>query len=155
MNLLRGLARLRPQRPEDRDFLLSSWLRSCAKSMPSEFRDAYYTSQHRVVSALIDTRAIVVACASDDENQIIGWACGETTGGRSVLHWCYVKSAFRGHGVARALVSDVLGQRLVRPVMSHQVQWSTIGRKLMSAGWDIQPTLGVHLVNAEGLCADS
>jgi len=43
-----------------------------------------------------------VAFNSEDEEQMVGWVCKE----RDILHFAYVKQAFRGYGIGRKLVGD-------------------------------------------------
>lgn len=85
----------------EKNFVLSSWLRSYtsskwAESMP---RDTFMRGHHRVVSALLDKHHTWVAEVTPGE--LAGWTCT----GKYVLHYVYVKSTYRRMGVGRTLLN--------------------------------------------------
>ena len=93
---------VRPIVPDDVAFVLASWLDGywpdclCSLVMP---KSQWWPRWHCVVeNILADERTrTVVACNPDDQTQLYGFACAMPP---DVLHWCYVKQAFRGHGIA-------------------------------------------------------
>lgn len=106
--------RLRPAKPEDVNFIVHSFLK--------RYRDAihirlvtdkvYYEKQHAVIAKILQTPGcdVRVACDPEDENHIYGWVLAEhLTDDWILLHFCYVKGAFRRFGVAKALLNDVIG----------------------------------------------
>lgn len=96
---------VRPIVPDDVAFVLASWLDGywpdclCSLVMP---KSQWWPRWHCVVeNILADERTrTVVACNPDDQTQLYGFACAMPP---DVLHWCYVKQAFRGNGIATAL----------------------------------------------------
>jgi GNAT superfamily N-acetyltransferase len=134
----------------DRNFVRSAWLKSYRALCEWAPREEYFALHHDVVEGLVEraTARTVVACDKDDEDNLLGFACGEPHQTRPLLHWCYVKSAFRHHGIARAMVDSVLDgsgspERIVR-TMTHQPPGS-VSAKLRAAGWAIHPTLSFYL----------
>ncbi len=61
--------------------------------------DVYWPSQKRLVGALVRESEVRVACAPDEPDHLYGYivSAGE------LLHWVYVKSAFRNIGIAKGL----------------------------------------------------
>lgn len=56
----------------------------------------------------------VVATPEGKDDVILGWACGEVKHeGRpiTVLHYCYVKDPFLGHGIEEMLVNALAGEK--------------------------------------------
>ena len=99
---------LRPADSGDLAFILNSWLRSnrnstFAKRVPNAM---YFEEHHRVVTSLLARGEVVIAANREDPGQIIGWACFEE-GAVPILHYVYVKQAFRGLGIARHMLSPV------------------------------------------------
>lgn len=99
--------KLRPLATADHGFVYDSWLRSLADECEVDRNDASavraFKRQMRPGLEKILTRpeaTTMVACARADENQLMGWACGEAPG---VLHFVYVAKDWRGKGIGRAL----------------------------------------------------
>lgn len=89
----------------DLPFITSSWLKSFrdgyfARNIPN---NVFYHNHHKVLENLLPRCAVLVACNSDDPDQVLGWAAAEIMDGALVLHYIYVKQAFRGWKVARRL----------------------------------------------------
>jgi hypothetical protein len=80
-------------------FIYSSWLKSNRKSpMTADVRnDVYFSYHHRLIERLVERGATIQVAKS--EGVIVGWICSEGP----VLHYVYVKSAFRDFGVAKKL----------------------------------------------------
>ncbi|AKU97016.1 hypothetical protein AKJ09_03680 [Labilithrix luteola] len=95
--------------PSDRNYILSSWLRSFAgKSEDGRgFRESgsltdFFTDYAPVVRSLIDRSAIVVACLKEKPDAIAGWMAIE----EDALHYVLVKPRWRRCGVARWMLAD-------------------------------------------------
>lgn len=91
----------------DRNFILATWLRGLYygdtwfREIP---KDLFMENYHRVLEALLSKSSVKVrvACLKDDPEVILGYAVvspGE-------LHWLFVKSAWRGIGIAKSLVPE-------------------------------------------------
>jgi hypothetical protein len=105
---------LRPYKAEDLNFIQNSWGSSYYKGAdytdfmsPQEFN-----KQHRPIRENIlkrPTATAIIACDAKDEDLILGWILIEkpkTSG--LLLHYLYVKEAFKGEGVADALLNKTL-----------------------------------------------
>lgn len=87
----------------DRNFVLSSWLRSFATSdevwrlYGTRVAD-YFVDYHPVVVQLIARSTVLVAALEEEPDAIVGWAALEGP----ALHYLLVKSSFRRtrHGAA-------------------------------------------------------
>lgn len=97
--------RLRTRAPGDDAFIYSSWLKSYRQSPAAkEFsNDVYYSGQSRLIARLMKEATILLACSQDDEDQVYGYICF----GPGLLHYLYVKHAYRGYGIARLLTERV------------------------------------------------
>ena len=93
---------LRPCSDIDTPFIFSSWLRSYASSAYGG--DNYYKRHHQVIEQLMARPGVrmLAATPKEDPQTIIGWSAQED----SVLHYVYVKEAFRRMGVATLLVGE-------------------------------------------------
>lgn len=108
---LKSLYTIRDTISEDRPFIFSTFLRGLyygdpylARTPKNSFMPAY----HRVLEHILDLPSVTVkvACLLDDPDVILGYAIigGEDT----VLHFVFVKSSWRGIGIARDLVPKTI-----------------------------------------------
>ena len=90
---------------DDRSFIFSTFLRglfygdSWFSQMP---KNLFMQNYHKILEALLDRSEIKVACLKEDPQVILGYAILSKT--TPTLHWCFVKSAWRGIGIAKSLV---------------------------------------------------
>lgn len=114
----------RPYEPNDRAFILASWLKgmyygdSWFSFIP---KNIFMAAYHNFLERLLDAPGveIKVACLKEDPQVILGYAvCANT-----VIHWVFVKKAWRGIGVAKMLLPErvsavthltVVGKRLLQ-----------------------------------------
>lgn len=103
------LVDLRAALPSDRNFILATWLRglyyggSFWGDIP---KNIFMENYHDVLDAVLarPTTRIVVACLRSDPEVILGYSvCG---GEGHVIHWLFVKTAWRKIGIARSLVPN-------------------------------------------------
>ncbi len=101
---------IREGEPKDAAFVLDSWLmsfRSSHFSGPISFKRyrAVYTEE--VTDLVTRDRATVnVAYNRHDPAQIFGFLCFESGHRHPVLHYIYVKQAFRNRGIGKLLTDD-------------------------------------------------
>lgn len=117
---------LRSVGERDMPFVYHSFLKSFRDSPDTVGipNDLFYEQQHDVVESLVRSplARAVVACAPDDPDQIYGYIIGRDCGQYRVLDWVYVKHPFRNYGIARALVTDLLGAYGGDVFYSHRVK---------------------------------
>lgn len=98
----------RPPSPSDKNFILSSWTESFRRSpwsgtLPDK---PFYDEMRAHLSELMLRPSTSILCCfapgEQPPNDVLGWVCFEAD--KLVLHYVYVKHAFRGEGVARALL---------------------------------------------------
>ncbi len=106
---------LRPAADADAGFVLNSWLKSYRASMTVVPSSQYFSRfGHRgLVMDLMGRQPIVVASWDEDPAVIVGWSCGEPS---KLLHYVYVKQAFRRQGIGTRLVAalDLAGEGPLR-----------------------------------------
>jgi hypothetical protein len=112
MNDFRGLYAIRDAKPEDVNFILSTFLRglyygdSWFSLMP---KDIFMDNYKAVASALLLRHKVRVACLKEDDDTILGYSIVSLDS--STVHWVYVRdakqadgSSFRKKGIAKSLV---------------------------------------------------
>lgn len=114
----------RPYTFDDIPFLHSSWGSSYYTGAgykqfltPEEFHSFHRPKRERVFNC--DKSTVIVCASKENEDLIIGWIAVEKpkSSGGLILHYLYVKQAFKGEGIASGLVQRGLPQRPV--MMSH------------------------------------
>lgn len=91
----------------DRAFIFSTWLRGLYygnywfKEIP---KDRFMSFYHNVIEGILNKPNVKVSCAvlKEDPDVILGYAVME----RNILHWVFVKQAWRGLHIATKLVPD-------------------------------------------------
>jgi GNAT superfamily N-acetyltransferase len=99
------LIKIRDSVPEDRNFILATWLRGLRYGNEwygQIVSDVYFKVQQAVIDNILgrpDT-IVKIACLADDNDVILGYSvCIKNT-----LVWVFVKKAWRSVGIAKALV---------------------------------------------------
>lgn len=101
------LIALRPADTSDVPFILATWLKGL-RFGNSWYRlidnKVYFKLYHSVISAIISkpTTRVIVACLKEEPSVILGYSVVEG----DKLHWCQVKKAWRGIGIAKSLVPE-------------------------------------------------
>ena len=95
---------LRAGKALDVGHILTSWVRSNAKTAWAKEAGRCYSTEHwRAAKSILERGAVVlVAHLADDPDAIIGWAVFEP----GVLHYVYVRAGLRKQGIARRLLSE-------------------------------------------------
>lgn len=90
----------------DYPFIANSYLKSyrCAPAAKAMINDVYFPEYKARLEAIVATGSVLVACASDDPDQILGYLLFSELAGRTILHYVYVKYPFRQHGIAKSLI---------------------------------------------------
>lgn len=113
-----GEVNVRLARSNETGFVISHWLRSLEKRTRAEEIEAGFWEAHREIIAHLVCRPecrTVVAADVEDDGVLYGFAVGEERDkprphpGRTVLHFAFVKRAYRRHGIARAMVETLFG----------------------------------------------
>lgn len=135
-----------PFQENDRTIVMDSWMRSFrnSRSMKSLSDAQYYYLQRLACDDLLERGTVVCARSERWPGGAIGWACGELRNSRPgvpelVVHYAYVKSAYRRSGVCNELL-DALGLRLGQlgpGAFTHDKRpYGTMFRK---SGWRFEP----------------
>lgn len=127
----------------DIPFLTSSWLKSyrdapAVRGVPNK---VYYYFHHKVLEELISRGMVLVLHYEHTPDQILGWVCYETYDSAMLLHYMYIKKSFRGFGLARKVLEEIL-DRENPPVVLYTHKTTDIfpiERKLRDKGWVFHP----------------
>lgn len=139
---------VRPVIEADLGFILNSWLKSYrdsawAKAMPA----GVYYAHHEVVAKLLLLRAsqaerAFVICDESDPEHLFGWIVANENAGGAVLHFVYVKSTYRGKGLARRLLSAAGITHDSKALFSHWTYASEKHLKSVCAGFNPYKAFG-------------
>jgi predicted GNAT family acetyltransferase len=93
----------------DEAFVYSTWLRNYKHSsyFAKRIRPVtFFAGHHNIASHILKKESVkvFVACPKDDIETILGYLVCEPDSDKQIIHFVFVKDAFRGLGVARALV---------------------------------------------------
>lgn len=102
-----GQYEVRDYKPEDHAFIMSTFLRGLYYGneffnlMPKDLFMAYYKL---IGEALLKVSQVKIACLKDDPDIILGYSIMNQD--FSVIHWVFIKSAFRKQGISKRLLPE-------------------------------------------------
>lgn len=111
---------------EDRNFVVNSYLKSYRNSPDAQHvvGDFYFTGQTRILEKLLQTAEVVVACNPDKEDDIYGYAIVEGSKSRPVVHYVYIKQAFRRQKLAQRILHACFNQFNVQAtIITHKPKY--------------------------------
>ena len=114
---------LRKIEPDERalGFVLDSWCKTVAAEPPWDYSTPHHTTplppsvmiyEHDIIlKKIIPHSTITLACDPSDPDTVWGYICTDD----NLLHFIYVKSAFRGFGIGGCLfrAADLLGINII------------------------------------------
>lgn len=103
---------IRGARDEDYRFVRATWMRGQyggSKYHRHLEPSAYHKMQLKKVNETLlnPLNSLRIACDASDRDLILGYAVVGWQGDNAVIHWVYIKSAFRRIGIATKLVEDL------------------------------------------------
>ena len=111
---------IRQFKETDRDFVTKSLLMSFmngSKEVQKINRDSYMNAHNSTINKLLDRCECLLACDDQDDDLIYGFVIFEGLSKVDVLHYLYVRKAFRKKGIARDLLTKTRKKHFV--VISH------------------------------------
>lgn len=126
MNDFKGLYDVRDFKESDRNFILATFLRGLyyGDSWFSLIPKSIFMDNYKIVADNLmrsSRTTIKVACLKEDSDVILGYSI--LSSDFQTIHWCYVKSDWRKHGIARSLLPQF------PTTITHL---SSVGKSLMS-----------------------
>lgn len=104
---------LRPMVKEDRPLVLSKWLNGYYRGAVAPFKwcshSTFYMLYQPTVEALLRASYVRVAVAPEDDSLICGFAVVQD----NMVHWCSTQERYRGHGIMRDLLQDLVDESMV------------------------------------------
>lgn len=125
-NSFQGLYEVRDAKPEDKNFILASFLRALyhGDSWFSFIPRGIFMSNYSKIAEIIITNPkniVKIACLREDPDTILGYSI--LSGDYQGIHFCYVRKAWRDKGIGRSLVPQY---------PSYVTHLTNVGRELMS-----------------------
>ena len=116
--------RFRAATQEDVSFIFNSWLKSYRNSLFSKniSNTIYYTEQHKLIERLISENKVIVACNTEDPNQLFGYICSGEVEGFYICHYVYVKHTYRNMGIGKQLLKESSHNPLVASLYTHHTR---------------------------------
>lgn len=105
MNDLGTTYEIRDYKPEDKAFIMATWLRGLyyGDSWFSQIPKGIFMDNYKQILELLLARSLVkVACDKQDPDVILGYSV--LSKDFSTIHWVFVKSVMRKQGVGRSLL---------------------------------------------------
>lgn len=124
---------LRAMREEDRNYVLSSWLRSYgeAPEFRSVKRSVYFALYEPLVKDLLSRSTVAVATMPEAPDVVLGWMAVEG----DTLHYVLTKPRWRRLGIASFLLADLAAL----PAAYTHVFPSGAAERLIPATWCYEP----------------
>ena len=103
--------RIRRVEKQDIPFILSSWLKSFwnAPAVRGMTKTLYFRHEREAAVRLIQQSSIVMAVNPEDGDEIYGYIVYEVVDGAYIMHYVYVKQAYRRKGLATNLIVRTIG----------------------------------------------
>lgn len=140
---LKSQVQLRNAIEADVPFIFNSWLKSYrgANSVKSVSNPVYFEFQHKTIEKLLQRSQVYVLCSPEDSSQVFGYIVCEKVEEIPVLHYAYIKYAFRGMGLCRLLMQHAGLDKQVGGFYTHETH-STI-KLLKGSKFVYNPYLGL------------
>lgn len=111
---------IRNANQDDISFIYSTWLQSFhydswAKQVQ---KSVFFDNYKRVIDKILLNADVDVACVNDQPNVILGYIVTEP----GILHYCFVKEAFRSFGIAKDLFA---GRFENQALVTHKTRTAT------------------------------
>ena len=99
---------IRPMVSTDEPFVYRAWLEGAWSHFPGNIvmpKGEFMQRWHELIELILDNQrnSAVVAHVEGQPDMLLGFAVGEAR----CLHWAYVKQAFRGMGIATAMIGAI------------------------------------------------
>lgn len=116
--------RFRAATESDIGFIFNSWLKSYRNSGFARFisNTIYFTEHHKLIEKLILNNKVIVACNTEDPNQLFGYICGGHIDGIFACHYVYVKHTYRNMGLGKELLKQFNHDPSVAAVYTHHTR---------------------------------
>lgn len=140
---LKSQVQIRNATEADVPFIFNSWLKSyrSALAVKTVSNPVYFEFQHKAIEKLLQRSQVHMLCSPDDASQVFGYVVCEKVEEIPVLHYAYIKYAFRGMGLCKLLMQHAGLDKQTGGFYTHETH-STI--KLLKNGKFVyNPYLGL------------
>lgn len=95
---LKSQVQIRSATEADVPFIFNSWLKSYRGSNAAKniSNPVYFEFHHKLIEGLLKRSQVHVLCSPEDSSQVFGYLVHEVVDEVIVLHYVYIKYAFRG-----------------------------------------------------------
>jgi GNAT superfamily N-acetyltransferase len=115
---------LRDRKPNDDNFILSSWAQSYRHNpmygaMPV---DLYFSRYRKFTLSVLERSYAIVACDPSDPDVVFGYCVYRFIGDIPVVSYVYVKQVFRRFGLASKLLNQVSTETKITTAMMPKLE---------------------------------
>lgn len=108
---VKALVRTRGFELNDKEFIFATWLRGLYYGndwFKAIDKDRFMECYHSIISNILDRKStnINVACLQDEPSVVLGYSVLHISGPEPILHWIFVKKAWRRLGLAGSLIPE-------------------------------------------------
>lgn len=105
---LKSQVQVRKATEADVPFIFNSWLKSFRSSVTAKSisNPVYFDFHHKTIEKILQKSDVVVLCDAADPSQVFGYLVHQDIDGVRVLHYAYIKFAFRGIGLCNLLLKE-------------------------------------------------
>jgi ribosomal protein S18 acetylase RimI-like enzyme len=99
--------KIRKLLPSDIPLITSTWLKTYrAKSswIKKIMEGCYFSEHNHLINRHVMTADVYVICDPEDDEHVFGYLVGLNRQKCDTIHYIYIKQAFRGKGLAKALL---------------------------------------------------
>lgn len=139
-NALKSQVQIRTANESDVPFIFNSWLKSYRSSNAAKniSNPVYFDFHHKLLENILQRSNVLVLCDTADTAQVFGYIVAQDLDGVKVLHYAYVKFAFRGMGLANMLLTEAGLSKQVGGFYTHE---TGVGQKLVGDKFVYNPYL--------------
>lgn len=113
---------LRGMDENDKAFIYTTWIKVHWTAPPMNFCDktSYLPHQREVITKLLDTANVLVACDPDDSDSLLGYIVYEFVAGVLIVHWLHIKSINRFMHLASDILETIYPNHRTRTIICTQ-----------------------------------
>ena len=140
---LKSQVQIRNATEADVPFIFNSWLKSYrnANAVKSISNPVYFEFQHKAIEKLLQRSQVYILCSATDATQVYGYIVAEEIENIPVLHFCYIKYAFRGMNLCSLLMQHAKLDKNVGGFYTHETH--AILKVLGNSKFVYNPYLGM------------
>lgn len=92
---------IRGMNKSDLNLILNSWMLSNRWTEPDMCNEDYFPSMEKKINDILERANVAVFCNENEVEHVYGWCVWESHPAGHVIHYAYLKNAYRDFGIFR------------------------------------------------------